>query len=192
MQPWYVRKAKEKSGSSHRAGIRQKALGAAVARCPRTLPGTSLGCWSYRCWNYRWYLQAPSGPDSWYISGAGSTPRGRLEIPLLGLGAARSPQLPWEGSGQQHTMHLTTRCFTEHSLFVFLMVLRHFPHRTELLSKWTVWSTTAKKIAHTGKQDPGWVSWSRGPSTSIKITEHEISYWSHATGCTSKEAQEGK
>lgn len=115
MQPWYVRKAKEKSGSIHRAGIRQKGLGAAVARCPRTLPGTSLGCWSYRCWNYRWYLQAPSGPDSWYISGAGSTPRGRLEIPLLGPGAARSPQLPWEGSGQQHTMHLTTRCFTEHS-----------------------------------------------------------------------------
>lgn len=43
MQPWYVREAEEKSGSICRAGIRQKALGAAVACGPRCTPPFVVG-----------------------------------------------------------------------------------------------------------------------------------------------------
>lgn len=77
-------------------------------------------------------------------------------------------------------------------LCLFLMALCSFRHHTKLFNKWAVQSTTSTKITHTGKQSSGWISWSQGLSASIRIIKHGISYWSHATGCTSKEAQEGK
>lgn len=91
------------------------------------------------------------------------------------------PQASWQGISKSTA-----------TLCLLLMAPRHFPHHTKLFNKWAVQSTMSTKLTHTGKQFSGWTSWSQGPSVSIKITEHEISYWSHATDCTSKEAQEGK
>ena len=154
MQPWYVRKAEEKSGSIHRAGIRQKALGAAVAqclRCTHTLPSTSLHCWSYRCWSYRCYLQAPSGPQE---LGACPTAAWRYHCWAQKLQGHSSSHGKEAGNSTPRTSQQGVSQSTA-ALFTFLMVLRHFSHRTKLFNKWAIWSTTAIKIAHIGKQDPG-------------------------------------
>lgn len=130
-------------------------------------------------------------PSTLRTTAAGSMPHCHLEIPLLDPEAVRSPKLPRVDNSMPHASQKGVLQSTA-ALFTFLMVLRHYPHHSKLFNKWAVGSTTAAKIARTGKQDPSWVSWSQGPSMSIKIIEHEIFYWSQATGCTSKEAQEGK
>lgn len=149
MQPWYVRKAKEKSGSIRRGGIRQKALGAAVARClrcTRTLPGTSLRCWSYGC-----YYPAPSGPQE---LGMCPTAAWRYHCWAQKLQGHPSSCRNEAGNGMLYASRQGVLRSTA-TLFTFLMVLWHSPHHTKLLNKWSVWSTIATKIAHTGKQDPG-------------------------------------
>lgn len=169
MQPWYVRKAEKKSGSICKAGIRQKALGAAVGRClrcTRTLPSTSLHCWSYQC-----YRQALSGPQE-----LGTCPAATCRYHCWAQNLQGHSGSPGKEAGNSRPCTSEGVQQSLAALFTYLMVLHHFPCCKKLFNKWAVWATTATKIAHTGKPDPIQVSRSPGPFVSIKIIEHEISY----------------